>query len=59
MSSSSKGEISTLLNCAMVSEFLMACGITFQAFRAVYKKLFLVCSNFSFCACRFFIFLVL
>ena len=50
MSSSSKGEISTLfLNCAMVSAFLMTCGIIFQALGAVYKTFFLVCSNFSSC----------
>ena len=41
MSSSSKGENSTLFqNCAMVSVFLMACGIIFQEFGAVYKKFF-------------------
>ena len=60
VSSSSKAEISTLfLYCAMLSAFLMACGIIFQAFGAVCKKLFSACSNFSFCTCRFFIFLVL
>ena len=47
VSYSSKGEISTLfLNHAMVSAFLMACGILFQALGAVYKKLFFVCSRF-------------
>ena len=41
VSSSSKAEISTLfLYCAMLSAFLMACGIIFQAFGAVCKKLF-------------------
>ena len=45
---SSNGEISTLLNRAMVSALLMACGILFQALGAVYKKVLLVCANCSF-----------
>ena len=41
VSSSSKGEILTLcLIRVMVSPFQMACEILFQAFGAVYKKLF-------------------
>ena len=59
MSSNSKDENSTLLNRTMESASLMVCGILFQEFGAVYIKLLLVCSNFNFCTCRFFIFLVL
>ena len=36
------------LNRTMDSFSLMSCGILFQAFGPVYKKLFFVCSNFSF-----------
>ena len=42
MSFSPKGEISTLLCRAMVSAFLVACEILFQALGAVYKKGFFV-----------------
>ena len=59
MSSRSKGESSTLFDSEMASASLMGCGMLCQAFGAVYKNFLFVCCNFSFCTCRFFIFLAL
>ena len=60
VSSNSKAEISTLFfilcNALSISDGLWD---TIPSVRSCVQKAFFVCSNFSFCTCRFFIFLVL